>query len=60
MILLLDESKPPSGTKSVRKACTYMEDSGFGEILLRRGPERGEEREECGFEFGDGVVGFDV
>jgi hypothetical protein len=37
-----------------------VEDSGFGDILLGRDPERGEEREERGFEFGDGVVGFDI
>jgi hypothetical protein len=34
--------------------------SGFGEIALGRNPGRGEDRVKCGFEFCDGVLGFDV
>jgi hypothetical protein len=37
-----------------------MKIGGFREVTLRRDPECGEEREECGFELGSGVVGFNV
>jgi hypothetical protein len=37
-----------------------MKISGFRYVTLRRDPECREAREECGFELGSGIVGFDV
>jgi len=37
-----------------------MKIGGLRDVILRRNPECREEREECSFEFGSGVVGFDV